>query len=701
MITFTIKTQTAMCPLKLDLASSQVVLGNRFNLLLLLFISLNTVLPGQLSKSQKPTPLPFEATVSEFNYQPFIKMAIVKLDNNELWQIIEEKPPALASGVQVKIYQEGKTRYFELSKNERYEAIRVHPRTLAEVFGEDEAKKMKRDREYQENAAQIRTEEAEIVPGERSFISQMFRPSRIDFDSTAAGFYNFALSEKLKTLEIEKLRRDNAGRKERDDQKDNSAIIAPQFNTFGKPAPERSPVEQELSEKSVLETIDEYTKRANQQAKKWTDITFLNPLKKEGELASYSWSKVQENLGPQDVAIEFLKFRMNKKNEWDKNYHYYALVVTKSFTTPKKLYLGQAQSIENVMAALTDQNANKFYLHGKDSPQKSWAGFMYNFCWRPVDQVLSSLPATGKIYFSPAGVLGRVSFAALVDEQGIPLIKKFNLVQVNTTRDIGSKVSTLRPPKNDCWLLAAGIDYETPAVVPVNPHDAPCELVMDGPKTRTKDSLYTDRYLPLPEHAEVVDSISDLLSKVSIPHRVMKENGAAEDYFKLLGYNRPSPPVIHLATHGFSVIEKDNNYDKAVDYSLKKSGLILSGYGYIYSRNRGEHDGQWTTEEIAQQDLSNTQLVVLSACNSGKGASGLREGIYGIQRGLKLAGVKNIIVAQWNVRDDAGAFFWKGFYRRWLSGSSIEQAFKDTQLSMMETEKYKRPFYWAVFQLIQ
>ena len=99
--------------------------------------------------------------------------------------------------------------------------------------------------------------------------------------------------------------------------------------------------------------------------------------------------------------------------------------------------------------------------------------------------------------------------------------------------------------------------------------------------------------------------------------------------------------------------------------------------------------------------MTNTQLAVLSACESGLGSINLydSEGVFGLQRAFKQAGVRYLILSLWKVADESTANFMVDFYNRLLTDIPIHQAFRDTQLAMKA--KYKDPFYWAPFILVE
>ena len=112
----------------------------------------------------------------------------------------------------------------------------------------------------------------------------------------------------------------------------------------------------------------------------------------------------------------------------------------------------------------------------------------------------------------------------------------------------------------------------------------------------------------------------------------------------------------------------------------------------------GIEDGIVTAYEISQLNLSNTELVVLSACETGLGDVKGTEGVFGLQRAFKMAGVKKMIVSLWKVPDKETSELMTGFYSYWLKGKTIDAASTQAQADMRK--KYS-PYYWAAFVLVE
>lgn len=132
-----------------------------------------------------------------------------------------------------------------------------------------------------------------------------------------------------------------------------------------------------------------------------------------------------------------------------------------------------------------------------------------------------------------------------------------------------------------------------------------------------------------------------------------------------------------------------------------RSGLALAGANHAWKGKAaipGKEDGILTAYEISQMDLSNTDLVVLSACETALGDLQGNEGVIGLQRAFKMAGVKQLILSLWKVPDKETVELMTLFYKNWTRGQPTREALRSAQLEMRK--KYS-PYYWAAFVLVE
>ena len=137
------------------------------------------------------------------------------------------------------------------------------------------------------------------------------------------------------------------------------------------------------------------------------------------------------------------------------------------------------------------------------------------------------------------------------------------------------------------------------------------------------------------------------------------------------------------------------------DDPMLRSGIVLAGANRVWVGKppiENREDGIVTAFEISQLDLRTTDLVVLSACETALGDIQGTEGVFGLQRAFKLAGVKNMLLSLWKVPDEETAELMRTFYGYYLKGEMPREALKNAQRDMRK--KYS-PYYWAAFVLIE
>ncbi|MEQ9414832.1 MAG: CHAT domain-containing protein, partial [Cyclobacteriaceae bacterium] len=169
---------------------------------------------------------------------------------------------------------------------------------------------------------------------------------------------------------------------------------------------------------------------------------------------------------------------------------------------------------------------------------------------------------------------------------------------------------------------------------------------------------------------------------------VFTEQNATELNVKNLG----NPAVLHLASHGyFKPLEGGG---KSLAETMIQSGIALAG---VNDNGMDGEDGLLTAFEMSSLNLDGTQLVVLSACETGKGVTNNGDGVYGLQRAIRVAGAQHMIMSLWKVDDTATQQLMVDFYTRWMKTGDMRGAFRVAQQSLRKT--YQEPYYWGAFIL--
>ena len=401
-----------------------------------------------------------------------------------------------------------------------------------------------------------------------------------------------------------------------------------------------------------------------------------NVLKK-----TYKWNDVQKALGKDEIAIEVLSFV--QENDDIKNI---AVCVDDKCQVPFVIELYEDSYIDSLI--ITEGLISDKTLSALVSP--------FN----------NIIKKYKKIYFSPTGKL-----------QTIPLENIINdcmVYRVSSTSQICDQHIT----KLKTASLYGGLDYNAPLAGKNVPKDK---------KHPDLTYIYDDITREMREGAEYLPGT---LTEVQEIHKILDGNNMSvleytesfgtEKKFKEMSGN--SPNIIHLATHGKYVPIKDvkeakdsknlnfliTNVDTSIlpfdDLILSHSFLVFSGGNMLFKHEEipeGEENGILTALEISQLDFRNTDLVVMSACQSGLGDSG-DEGVIGLQYGFKKAGVKSLLVSLDNVDDKATEILMVAFYKNLMAGLSKCQSLKLAQETVRKTDggKYSDTKYWASFVLI-
>ena len=413
---------------------------------------------------------------------------------------------------------------------------------------------------------------------------------------------------------------------------------------------------------------------------------------------SITWKQIQEKLKPNEVAIDLVAFNYYNK-KWTDSIVYAAFVVSKSCKFPKYISLFEQKQLESLLSRNKDTPENiSINRHYTDKA-------ISDLFLTPLENELEGIKT---IYLSPSGLGHQIDFSALPVSVSQTLGEKYKLHILSSPSELMDyKVATLDKKSNIELLLYGGIDY--------NKSSANTTLNINSIASNEDfiNSAKRSGIEKLPGTLTEVEGINSNAKINSFSSKVFKESEATEESIKALDA-RTTPYILHLATHGFffpdpiQEMPKDNRslegnskFYKASYDPMIRSGLLLAGAKNYWGKsnpNNAIEDGILTASEISNLDLSACQLVVLSACETGLGEIKGSEGVFGLQRAFKMAGVNNIIMSLWKVPDVQTAELFDIFYNECFAGKTIHDSFKSAQSKMKA--KYS-PYYWAGFVLLE
>lgn len=383
------------------------------------------------------------------------------------------------------------------------------------------------------------------------------------------------------------------------------------------------------------------------------------------------WKAIQAQLKSNEAAIEIVRFRtFNHIKATDTVYYAAYILTAERNEQPIYVFMPNGNKMEGAWF--------------KDYQGRISNGNIDTSMYQHYFQVIAAqIPAhIQKIYFAADGVYHGLNLSAFLrpSPKKTFLISKYDIVNVGTTADI------LKFPahttKKEAFLVA-------------NPStQAPVASLQ--PSVATRGNLLVS--LPAAEkEAQYLDSLTRHLAWKNV---FVTGIHAKEDTVKQMR----APKIALFATHGF-VNGIDTTLDAYYNDYMRRSYLALTGYNTIKANKDSSlvfaEDGKLTPEEIGDMNLFDTELVILSACNSGKGQTSNGEGIYGLQRGFKIAGAENIIMTLDKVEDYYAMLFMKRFYHHYISlGKSVHKAFLATQRQCIAKKDIPIKT-WAKFILVE
>ena len=391
------------------------------------------------------------------------------------------------------------------------------------------------------------------------------------------------------------------------------------------------------------------------------------------------YNDIQSNMSDNEIVIDFTDFSGVKNT--DRRY-YAAFVYRKGWTHPKMIKMFKETDI--------------IKLFGEDS--QPWSIYDKNVARKFDNLFLAKIKPYindgDVVYWIPSGTLHKISVESLLMQSrpDMPyLVRRLSSAKTLTDR---TKVRLTKSA-----VLYGGLQYdmnEEELRASQNEDEIPIHMYT----TRSKG--YKDGFEPLPQSYEEVYAVKDIMEMDAMEVMVLDGKRGTEASFVRMSGN--SPQILHLSTHGFYYTPEEARTVNALSgykNAMILSGLVLSGGNSEWKGKTLISDylgGLLTADDISKLDLSGTELVVMSACGTGQGEI-TSEGVYGLQRAFKMAGVKHVVMTLWQVNDFVSKEFMKDFYENLIyKGLAPDSALLETKRSIREN--YHDPYYWAGYVLL-
>jgi CHAT domain-containing protein len=391
------------------------------------------------------------------------------------------------------------------------------------------------------------------------------------------------------------------------------------------------------------------------------------------DLRAPDLATIQRTIPADAVVIEFVRYLPFDKAAIERHSRFgpgnYAALVMGRDHEPRWLDIGSAADIDARI------NRWRAALAGRDQKARELGRELDDVLIQPLRAHFATRPRL--LFIVPDGALNLIPFAALVDPEDRFLIQSYEIGYLASSRDLvrlGSAAPSVTAPVvvADPAFDGAHVDGNSGAGVP---------------------------FSPLPGALDEGRAIAALLPGATF----LTSDAASETRVK----DVRSPVILHLATHGFftsaalskvkteaarglQLVTAAGEVDR---YPLLRSGLALSGANL---GGRDGEDGLLTAMEAASLDLQGTQLVVLSACQTGLGEVRVGDGVHGLRRALHLAGARSQVMSLWQVSDTATRDLMVAYYQQLMKGVGRGAALRSVQLAMLAGRNHD-PFYWAAF----
>ena len=402
------------------------------------------------------------------------------------------------------------------------------------------------------------------------------------------------------------------------------------------------------------------------------------------KLQIYTMQEVQSQLSPKECAIEFVDFETSKGRE-------YGALILSSDNTCEFVTIGS--ELELLTTPTYERYSNVEYS---------------KIIW---GNIIPHIGNKSTIYFSACGELHNIGIEYLQSLSNEEIISdQYNIYRLSSTRELLNGNNNIES-KN--IALFGGMLYDEYPIDKFAYSQTPSLNIPNDNLEVFRGKNY--KYLPATlKEVNLIDSIFHNSNLGSIKFIGLE---ASESSFKSLVGNYPS--ILHIATHGIywdeKSLKKDNRWVSFIesyigndktneeDFALSRSVLLFSGAQKFLSEvsntvYKGD-DGILTALELSKLNLSMVDLVVLSACQTGLGdVKG--DGVFGLQRGLKKAGVNSILMSLWEVDDEATSMLMVEFYKNLSKGINKQESLKMAQRKVRKTPGFDNPDNWAAFILL-
>lgn len=424
-----------------------------------------------------------------------------------------------------------------------------------------------------------------------------------------------------------------------------------------------------------IDKIKQFENQANELEK----ILSKNSESFEGAFSSSTdqYELIVEQLGEEESIVEIIRQKLNIKND---SVIYAAIILSKATEYPKVVVFPNGLQMED-REFKRYFNSVRYKIANTDSHETYWA------------PIAAELEVNQRVYVSPDGVFNKINLATMQD----PADDKFVLEKYDL-RLLTNPTAYLKKSNFDKNSIFTAALLGNPMFGNENHVKLDVSKISEQVANQRSFELLKNGIADLPGTKIEIEKIGGLLNSQKWNTQIFTEEIASETSIK----NLESARILHFATHGYFIESNSSEVAGDSENPLLRSGLLLSGVeqhltDQINNINMDGEDGMLTAYEAMNLNLINTELVVLSACETGSGELKDGEGVYGLQRSFLVAGAEQLVMSLWKVDDLATQELMVSFYQNWIGGNDYSLALRNAQLELKE--KYPEPYYWGAFVL--
>ena len=394
---------------------------------------------------------------------------------------------------------------------------------------------------------------------------------------------------------------------------------------------------------------------------------------------------------PKTAAIDFILIEPLEGGNYPQDAYYYALLLHPDSAQPSLHKIASESALQEILNLEINRNGFNYISDKLES------NYLYELVWAPLAPYLSNID---QVFICPSGQLNKIAFKTLfIDNWSSQRIMDvWTIRYVSSLQDLAEKPKGSHTEGPHLIALIGGVKFDA--------------MYKSGVAVKR---YTTTAFKPLPGTQREISEIGKLFN---LPRYFVQQlsgrRASEENFYQLIDQ---APSILHIASHGFFYENQTNQYKNFVSDNsqtrsqyeqkiiqlkdpLLRSGLALAGINRVWqgaAEIEGLENGILTALEVANLDLFNTKLVVLSACETGRGDIDNHEGIFGLKRAFKSAGAQQLLLSLWKVPDEQTQTLMLYFYRAYIQNIPAHKALEIAQNKLRI--QYSNPYYWAAFQL--